>query len=226
LGKDEMKTFKTPKGTELPITDLRGKDYLMVCYRLVWFREDHPDWTIKTECVDMNEKSCLFRAEIFNENNTLVSVGHKREEKAHFHDYEEKAETGSIGRALAHCGYGTQFAPDIHEDDRIVDAPIGPKGLNKALPPHEEDISKRYFNPLPDNEEELRDFEALLDSPPGGDQGNKLVTFGRYKDHKFRDVVTYLDYMRFVKKSGPESKGQLKDLYLYAKSLGVFENLS
>jgi len=129
-----MKTFTTPKGSVLPITDLRGKDYLMVCYRLVWFREEHPDWAIKTECVDMNEKSCLFRAAIYN-GPTLVSSGHKREEKAHFHDYEEKAETGAIGRALAHCGFGTQFAPDIHEGERIVDAPVEPKGLNKLLPP-------------------------------------------------------------------------------------------
>src|SRR5271165_7205951 len=121
-----MKVFKTPKGTELPITDLRGKDYLMVCYRLVWFREEHPDWTIKTECVDMNEKSCLFRAEIYN-GQALVSIGHKREDRAHFNDFEEKAETGAIGRALAHCGYGTQFAPDIHEGERIVDGPIAPK---------------------------------------------------------------------------------------------------
>lgn len=125
----QVKTFKTPKGTELPLTDLRGKDYLMVCYRLVWFREEHPDWTIKTECVDMNEKSCLFRAEIYNAS-TLVSIGHKREDKAHFGDYEEKAETGAIGRALAHCGYGTQFAPDIHEGERIVDSPIIPKSVS------------------------------------------------------------------------------------------------
>jgi hypothetical protein len=121
-----MKTFTTPKGTELPLTNLKGKDYLMVAYRLVWFREEHPDWTIKTECTDMSEQSCLFRAEIFN-GPTLVSMGHKREHKAHFGDYEEKAETGAIGRALAHCGYGTQFAPDIHEEDRIVDSPIEPK---------------------------------------------------------------------------------------------------
>ena len=43
------KTFKTPKGTELPLLDLRGKDYLMVAHRLVWFREEHSDWTIETE---------------------------------------------------------------------------------------------------------------------------------------------------------------------------------
>ncbi len=43
------KTYRTHKGTELPILNLRGRDYLEVKYRLVWFREEHPDWSIETE---------------------------------------------------------------------------------------------------------------------------------------------------------------------------------
>ena len=48
----------------------------------------------------------------------------------------EKAETGSIGRALAYCGYGTQFCADeLDEAERIVDAPIEPKPAPKAAKP-------------------------------------------------------------------------------------------
>jgi len=47
----------------------------------------------------------------------------KMETAREFPDYLEKAETGSIGRALALCSYGTQFAPDMHEGDRVADAP-------------------------------------------------------------------------------------------------------
>lgn len=32
--------------------------------------------------------------------------------------------TGAIGRALAALGYGTQFAPELNEEHRIVDAPV------------------------------------------------------------------------------------------------------
>ena len=38
-------------------------------------------------------------------------------------DYFEKAETKAIGRALAMLGYGTQFAPELDEAERVVDTP-------------------------------------------------------------------------------------------------------
>ncbi len=118
-----MKTFKTPKGTELPLLDLRGKDYLQVCYRLVWFREDHPDWSIETEITDLDDKSSLAKAIIKNAESRIMSTSHKYEDAQGFGDFREKAETGAIGRALALIGYGTQFAPDLDEGERIVDSP-------------------------------------------------------------------------------------------------------
>jgi hypothetical protein len=128
-----MKTFETPKGTKLPLSDIKGKDYLNVAYRIVWFREEKPTWSIKTEMIHSSEQSCLFRAEIYD-GSTLVSTAHKREHKTHFADFEEKAETGAIGRALANCGYGTQFAPELHEGDRIVDSPVESKKEHKPSP--------------------------------------------------------------------------------------------
>ena len=53
-----------------------------------------------------------------------VATGTKSEKAASFPDYIEKAETGSVGRALAALGYGTQFAPELNEEHRIVDAPV------------------------------------------------------------------------------------------------------
>ena len=43
---------------------------------------------------------------------------------ADFSEYIEKAETKAIGRALAMLGYGTQFAPELNEEHRIVDSPV------------------------------------------------------------------------------------------------------
>ncbi len=52
------------------------------------------------------------------------ATGTKSEIAASFPDFIEKAETGAIGRALAALGYGTQFAPELNEEHRIVDAPV------------------------------------------------------------------------------------------------------
>jgi hypothetical protein len=48
----------------------------------------------------------------------------KSETAVDFDDYIEKADTGATGRALAKIGYGTQFAPELDEQHRIVDAPV------------------------------------------------------------------------------------------------------
>jgi hypothetical protein len=118
------RTYKTQAGSELPLLNLRGKDYLEVKYRLVWFREEHPDWTIQTEFVSITDHSALAKATILDGQSRVVSTSHKFENDKGFPDFLEKAETGAIGRALALVGYGTQFCADeLDEGDRIVDSP-------------------------------------------------------------------------------------------------------
>lgn len=120
-----MKTWKTPKGTELPIINLKGKDYLEVKYRLVWFREERSTWGIETSVVESSDKHAVFVAVVKDEQGRILATGHKHEDRAGFPDFREKAETGSIGRALALLGYGTQFTGDeLDEGDRIVDSPV------------------------------------------------------------------------------------------------------
>jgi hypothetical protein len=126
-----MKTWKTPAGTELPIMDLKGKPYLQVAHRIVWFRETFPLGKIETECLVRDEKYVIYKAHISvpNERGEYVRLadGVKREDYAHFGDAEEKSSTGAIGRALAYMGFGTQFCADeLDEGARIADAPIDP----------------------------------------------------------------------------------------------------
>jgi hypothetical protein len=120
-----MTSFETPKGTRLPILNLKGKDYLQVAHRLVWFREEHPNWKIETEYVSVDSQGALAKAVIKDDGGSIMATAHKREDKQHFPDYAEKAETGAIGRALALCGFGTQFCADeLNEGERLADAPI------------------------------------------------------------------------------------------------------
>lgn len=118
------KTFKTTKGTELTLLSLKGKDYMPVQQRVLWFREERPNWSLITEPVEITENSALFRAKVVAHDGTILATAHKFEDKRGFADFIEKAETGAIGRALANVGYGTQFAVELAE----ADAP-GPDGI-------------------------------------------------------------------------------------------------
>lgn len=104
---------------------LKGRDYLQVAWRLVWFREDHPDWSIDANILEADAEHAVFKATICDENGVQKCSGHGSESKRDFGDFLEKAETKAVGRALAMLGYGTQFAADeLDEGERIVDSPI------------------------------------------------------------------------------------------------------
>ena len=107
------------------LMDLKGKKYLQVMWRLVWFREEKPLWAIDTKLEQLSENHAVFSAKIYDENGVLKSAGYGSEGIKDFRDFIEKAETKAVGRALAMLGYGTQFAPELDEGDRIVDSPVG-----------------------------------------------------------------------------------------------------
>ncbi len=129
-----MKTFKTPKGTELPLLNLKGKSYLTVPYRVLWMREEHPEWSIETEFLRLDDKMAIAKATIRDGLGKLLAQGTKSETPQGFPDYIEKAESSAIGRALAFCGYGTQFAEELEEGDRLADAPLNPAKPPQSAP--------------------------------------------------------------------------------------------
>lgn len=105
------------------LIDLKGKAYLQVMWRLVWFREEHPDWCIDTKLEQLTENHAVFSAKIMDDNGMQKSAGYGSESVKDFRDFIEKAETKAVGRALAMLGYGTQFAPEMDEEARLVDTP-------------------------------------------------------------------------------------------------------
>lgn len=109
------------------LIQLKGKDYLQVMWRLVWFREDKPGWGIETLLVDRSDEHAVFVAKIVDDSGIQKSSGYGSETKKDFGDFLEKAETKAVGRALAMLGYGTQFAPELDEGERIVDSPVPKK---------------------------------------------------------------------------------------------------
>lgn len=150
-----MNIVKTKKGTELPLRLLQGKQYLEVSYRVLWMREEHPEWGIETEFLQLTSEVAIAKSTIKDGQGKIIAQGTKTETPKGFADYIEKAETGSVGRALALCGYGTQFAQELEEGDRIVDAP---KELRK---PQEPTSAQPPADPLIISEAQLKRLYAI-----------------------------------------------------------------
>jgi hypothetical protein len=119
------------------LMNLRGKDYLNVQNRMIWFIRDQRElimrglaqtsYAINTECVELDREAgwAHFRTyvrDVLGNEATMYGSESMRD----FPDYAEKASTKSLGRALAMLGYGTQFAPEMDEGDRVVDSPVQP----------------------------------------------------------------------------------------------------
>ncbi len=132
------------------LTDLNGRDYLEVKWRLLWLRTEHPEALIQTELVKHGGGLALFRARAAVPGAGEAS-GWGSETADDFADYIEKAETKALGRALAALGYGTQFCEDFDfsaerrassgrrraasspsaevKTERVVDAPVARRSL-------------------------------------------------------------------------------------------------
>lgn len=188
-----MKHFKTEKGTELPIMEIKGKPYLQVAHRLVWFNEKYPTWSIETE-LKAYEKYTDARAVIRDDTGRVRATGHKRETSAGFPDHYEKSETGAIGRALAFIGIGTQFVGELEEGARLADAPTQPAKkyfeniAERALAKKDLQTVKTIEGPMPPDipfeqwDKELG--EVLQNAGPG----SYTVPFGKYKGQKIEDI--------------------------------------
>ncbi len=116
------------------LMNLKGRDYLNVQNRLLWFIRDQRDfivrglattsYVIRTELVEQDREAGYahfktYVRDVMGNEATMYGSESARD----FGDYAEKASTKSLGRALLALGYGTAFAPEMDEGDRIVDSP-------------------------------------------------------------------------------------------------------
>ena len=119
------------------LMDLKGRKYLNVQGRMVWFIRDQralivaglatQPYHVLSEMVELDRERGFahFRA-IVTDVLGNQSVAYGSETAKDFGDYIEKAATKALGRALIGLGYGTQFAPEISEGEetRPVDSPV------------------------------------------------------------------------------------------------------
>jgi hypothetical protein len=117
------------------LMNLKGRDYLNVQNRLLWFIRDQRalivaglatvPYVVRTELVEMDREAgwAHFRTHVRDVlGNEATMYG--SESARDFGDFAEKASTKSLGRALLALGYGTAFAPEMDEGERVVDSPV------------------------------------------------------------------------------------------------------
>ena len=114
------------------VMNMKGKDYLEVKWRIVWFREEHPHGSITTELANVDP--VVMKATVSTVDGAILGTGFgtpKTQGIAKSRPFEG-AETAAIGRALASAGYGTQFTGE-DEGEHLADAPVEkPKTLRGA----------------------------------------------------------------------------------------------
>jgi hypothetical protein len=122
---------------------IQGKEYLPVRWRLVWFHQatgsragyvtvelehDRQAGFAKFFTIAWDGSEETWRHIKLNGAELdvcgRVATGEGSETKVDFNDYYEKAATKSLGRALAGLSFGTQFAPEFDEKQRVVDTPL------------------------------------------------------------------------------------------------------
>lgn len=96
------------------VVNIRGREYKTVALRVQEFREQHPDWLLNTEIVNMDDTVVVMRATI-SDREMVLATGHSEEYRTASQINKtsalENAETSAIGRALAALGYGgSEFA--------------------------------------------------------------------------------------------------------------------
>lgn len=131
---------KMPQAVRAGLIKVQGGSlYLKAPHRILWMREDHPDWEIKTQIVEGGYEAgfVVMKATICNEQGRVLATAHKEEQKGKF-PFLSKAETGAIARALAIVGYGTQFG-EINDDDTdsVADAPLQRTRSNLRVETHQ-----------------------------------------------------------------------------------------
>src|SRR5690242_17746619 len=117
------------------LMQLKGRDYLNVQNRLLWFIRDQRSfissglarvpYVIRTELVEVDREAGFahfktYVCDVLGNEATMYGS----EAAKDFGDYAEKASTRSLGRALLALGYGTAFAPEMDEGERVVDSPV------------------------------------------------------------------------------------------------------
>ena len=131
---------------DLPTTNIKGKEYVLVNDRIKAFRENFPQYSLTSEIVELTDKRVVMVAKIINPDGVIVATGHAYEDAngsfINKTSYIENCETSAWGRALANLGVGIDGS--MCSADELANALINQQ--NQPQPPQEQPQQEVYIN--------------------------------------------------------------------------------
>lgn len=104
---------KTSKSLKSKAIKIKGKDYVLVSDRIIYFNEQYPNGSIKTKVIsDLKSKMVIVKAWVYpdRDNSKRVFTGYSQaiwgDGMVNKTSALENAETSAVGRALAMLGIG------------------------------------------------------------------------------------------------------------------------
>lgn len=137
--------------------EIQSKDYAEVNQRIKAFRMCHPNGTITTEIISIENGVVLMKASVFDEEGKVLGSGYAYEkENSTFINqtsYIENCETSAVGRALGMCGFGIDTSVASYEEVSNAMANQGDqqeeKKLTKKATPKQVEKVKELVSDIP-----------------------------------------------------------------------------
>ena len=122
-------------------TNIKGKQYVEVNQRLLFFRNEkkYEGWSIETAFLVLDSESCVAQTTISDNEGRVIAQGTAQEDKSSSYinktSYIENCETSAVGRALAMLGIGIETSiASSNEVSMAIAKQEGKPAAKKAAP--------------------------------------------------------------------------------------------
>jgi hypothetical protein len=150
--------------------DIKGKAYVQVNERIIYFRSNYKGWRLTTEIVSLIEGVVTMKALIHNPVGELIATGYAQEKDGSTFinktSFIENCETSAWGRALGNLGIGidTSVASSDEVENAIANQNKKPKA--KKIQKAKEDVSELYkqvlqLNLKPENVKQWEEYYSV-----------------------------------------------------------------
>jgi len=178
-----MHKFKT--------TNIKGKDYVEVNQRLLYFRNEsaYAGWSLESELIDLQPDRCCVRAVIRDNDGRIRATGHASEDRTssmiNKTSYVENCETSAWGRALACIGIGIETSIASSNEVQMAIAQQGLGDLNDklGLVSSYDDLTTATLR---------ADFLALLDKLPKEQQAKFMKDIDQMTPARFEKGIQFI----------------------------------